>query len=154
MVIYGVRQMSVQDLATQRLIGVAAGVTDRRRRRRFEMRLSCRVFSPEMRFEALIGITLDVGRSGALVMFRGQPASAGRLQVGERARLVLELPRHTDFSPRCLECKAKVMRIDVAGEDRFSVGYKIQRMRVCDRDGHAWDVALAFAAVTRSPYVN
>ena len=107
-----------------------------------------------MRSEVLIGTTLDVGRSGALVMFRGQPASAGRLQVGERARLVLELPRHTDFSPRCLECKAKVARIDMAGQDRFSVGYKIQRMRVCDRDGHAWDRALPFAGMTGPRYVN
>lgn len=154
MVVYRVGQMSVQDLGTQSLVGVAAGVTDRRRRRRFEMRLACRVLSPEMRFDALIGITHDVGRSGALVMFRGEPASAGRMQVGERARLVLELPRHTNFPPRCLECKAKVVRIDVVGEDRFSVGYRIQRMRVCDRDGHAWDRALAFAGMTRPRYVN
>jgi hypothetical protein len=129
-------------------------VTDRRRRRRFEMRLGCRVSSPEMRFDALIGITHDVGRSGALVMFRGQPASAGRVEVGERARLMLELPRHTNFAPRCLECKATAVRIDSVGKDRFSVSFKIQRMRVCGRDGHAWDVALAFAAMTRFQYVN
>jgi hypothetical protein len=149
-----VSQMSVQDLGTQSLVGVAAGLADRRRWRRFEMRLACRILSPEMRFEALIGITHDVGRSGALVMLRGQPASAGWMRVGDRARLMLELPRHTNFSPRCLECKAKVVRIDIAGEDRFSVGYKIQRMRVCSRDGHAWDVAQAFAAMTRPQYVN
>jgi hypothetical protein len=87
-------------------------------------------------------------------MFRGQPASAGRMQVGQRARLMLELPRHTNFSPKCLECKATVVRIDIAGQDRFSVSFKIQRMRVCHRDGHAWDVTLAFAAMTRFQYVN
>ncbi len=87
-------------------------------------------------------------------MFRGQPASAGRMQVGQRARLMLELPRHPNFSPRCLECKAKIVRIDIAGKDRFSVSFKIQRMRVCDRDGHAWDAALAFAEMTRFQYVN
>jgi hypothetical protein len=141
--------MSIQDLGTQSSVGAAAGVTDRRRRRRFEMRLACRVLSPERRFEALTGTTHDVGRSGALVVFRGQRSSAGRMQVGELARLILEMPRHPDFSPRCLECKARVVRIDSAGEGRFSVGYRIQRMRVCDRDGHAWDMALAFAAKSR-----
>ena len=87
-------------------------------------------------------------------MFRGQPSSHGRMQVGQRARLMLELPRHPNFPPRCLECKATVARIDVAGQDRFSVGYKIQRMRVCKRDARAWDAALAFAAMGRSLYVN
>jgi hypothetical protein len=107
-----------------------------------------------MQFDALIGITHDVGRSGALVMFRGQPDLVGRMQVGQRARLMLELPRHPNFPPRCLECKATVVRIDIAGKDRFSVGYKIQRMRVCKRDARAWDAALAFAEMTRSQYVN
>lgn len=146
--------MSVQDLGIQSLVGVAVGVTDRRRRRRYEMRQECRVSSPELRFEALSGITRDVSRSGALVMFRGQPASAGRMQVGQRARLMLELPRHTNFPPRCLECKATVVRIDIAGKDRFSVSFKIQRMRVCNRDGHAWDVAQAFTGMTNFQYVN
>ena len=136
------------------MVGVPPGVTDRRRRRRYEMRQGCRVSSPELRFEALAGITRDVSRSGALVMFRGQPASAGRMQVGERARLMLDLPRDINLSPRCLECKATVVRIDSAGKDRFSVSFKIQRMRVCDRDGHAWDAALVLAGMTNFQYVN
>ncbi len=107
-----------------------------------------------MRFEALTGITHDVSRSGARVSFRGQPDPAGLMQPGERARLMLDLPRHPNFLPRCLECKAKIVRIDIAGTDRFSVSFKIQRMRVCNRDGHAWDVAQAFTGMTNFQYVN
>jgi hypothetical protein len=147
-------QITVQGLGNQNLVGVSAGAKDRRRRRRFEMRQGCRVSSPEMRFDALFGITQDVSLSGALVTFRGQPDSGERVQVGQRARIMLELPRHTTSVPRCLECKATVVRIDIAGQDRFSVAYRIQRMRVCNRDGHAWDAALAFAAMSVSQYVN
>jgi hypothetical protein len=149
-----VSEMSTQDLGTQNVVTAQAGPSDRRRKCRFKMQLECRVSSPEMRFDELIGITGDVSRSGAFVVFRGRQTSAGLMQAGERARIMIELPHDSSSSPRCLDCMSKVLRVTDAGADGFCATFEIQRMRVCDRNGQAWDSLTAFVEMTGARYVN
>ena len=55
------------------------------------------------------------------------------LKPDEVVRVVVDLPRHPLFSPRCLECTATVVRI-VAAEAQTQVALEFGQMQVKDQN--------------------
>ncbi len=97
---------------------------DYRRGVRYEVRLSCQVSSPGKVFADLTGVTQNMSRSGLLLELE-QDESAARLpEVGQAARILLELPRAT-LERRCVECLGRVVRIDRKGP---AVAFEFRRV--------------------------
>jgi len=82
---------------------------DRRRGQRFPLQLSCRLYRHSME-AALEGTVVNISRSGILVALDSAPI-LGALRPDQEARVVVDLPRHPMFSPRCLECAVTVVRV-------------------------------------------
>lgn len=103
---------------------------DRRRGQRFRMRLNCRVSFPRNALETLSGITRDVSRSGLLILLEdSEPSTAPA--VGDMARVMVELPQSAESSPRCLDCVARVLRIDETENGTRTIAFEVRRMRFC-----------------------
>ena len=108
---------------------------ERRREFRFSLRLSCRVcLAPTERVE-FAGTVINISRSGVLVGLDSAQIS-GVLRPDGTVRLVIDLPRHPSFSPRCLECIATVVRI-VAAKAQTQVAFEIEQMQVKDQNTEA-----------------
>ena len=116
-------------LGTQRSEQVLSlGFIERRHAPRFRLRLSCRLCLISLEKEEFAGTLINISRSGILVTL----ASAGLSRLprpDEQVRLTVDLPRHPLFSPRCLECAARVVRV-VAAQDKTHVAVEIGRMWV------------------------
>ncbi|MFB3776632.1 MAG: PilZ domain-containing protein [Bryobacteraceae bacterium] len=84
---------------------------DSRRGVRYEVRLQCQVYSPAKVFEDLTGVTQNMSRTGVLLSLEQTNASARLPEVGQAARIVLELPRSAP-ERRCVECLGRVVRVD------------------------------------------
>jgi hypothetical protein len=44
---------------------------------------------------------------------------------------MVELPRSADSSPRCLDCVARVIRIDGTEDGSRTIAFEVRRMRFC-----------------------
>jgi hypothetical protein len=104
---------------------------ERRRGRRFSLRLSCSVCPVSAERVEFAGTVINISGSGILA---GLDAAqiARVLGPDEVVRVVVDLPRHPLFSPRCLECTATVVRI-VTEAAQIQVAVEIGRMRVKDQ---------------------
>jgi|WetSurMetagenome_2_1015567.scaffolds.fasta_scaffold243706_1 hypothetical protein len=111
------------------------GSIERRRRPRFSTRLSCRVSPASKERTAFSGTVIDISRSGVLVRLDSEQVSRV-LKPDGVVRVVIDLPRNPEFSPRCLECIATVVRI-VAAEAHTEVAFEIERMRAKEQDAKA-----------------
>ena len=108
---------------------------DRRRGRRFSLRLSCRVCPLSTERVEFAGTVMNISRSGILVGL--DSAQIARvLRPDDVVRVVVDLPRHPLFSPRCLDCTATVVRI-VAAEAQTQVAFEFGRMQVKDQNTKA-----------------
>jgi hypothetical protein len=110
----------------------SAGAMERRRGRRFPLRLSCRLCPVSMQGAGSGGTVIDISRSGILLTPDSAETSAV-LSPGDPVRVSVDLPQHPLFSPRCLECLATVVRV-VVRETQTQVAVEIGRIRVRDRN--------------------
>jgi len=81
------------------------------------------------------GTVVNISRSGILVGLDSAEISRV-LGPDDAARVVVDLPRHPLFSPRCLECTATVVRI-VAAKAQTQVAFEIGQMQVKDQNTKA-----------------
>jgi hypothetical protein len=81
------------------------------------------------------GTVINISRSGILVGLVSAQIS-GLLRLDDVVRVVVDLPRHPLFSPRCLECTATVVRI-VAAKAQTQVAFAVGQMQVRDQSTRA-----------------
>lgn len=98
---------------------------DLRRDTRYDVQLGCRVFSPLPSFSELVGVTLNMSRSGLLAVF-GEAESSDAVPVGTPVRIAVELPGSRGKSTRCIECLGRVARVGDQAVPR-QVAFALQR---------------------------
>jgi len=108
------------------------GAIERRRGRRFPLRLNCRLCPVLMEKAVFAGTVINISRSGILMALDSAEISRV-LRPDAVVRVVVDLPRHPLFSPRCLECTARVVRIVVA-KAQTQVAVEIGQIRVTDQN--------------------
>jgi hypothetical protein len=108
---------------------------DRRRGRRFPLRLACRVAFPWTKAPELLGRTVDISRSGVKVAFENEGAGRELPRNGYPARILIDLPHSPRIASRCLECWCVLVRTEAPGPNQLTAAFEIRRVRVCDRDG-------------------
>jgi hypothetical protein len=97
-----------------------------RRDPRYEVQLNCRVVSPLPSFSELVGVTLNMSRSGLLAVFGDAPSSDEGPSVGTPVRIAVELPGSSGKSPRYIECMGRVARVSDQAAAR-QVAFALQR---------------------------
>jgi len=110
----------------------SASSVERRRGRRFALRLSCRLSPVSMKKADFAGTVINISRSGILMALDSAEIPTV-VRPDDVVRVVIDLPRHPSFSPRCLECIATVVRLVVV-QTQTQVAVQIGRTRVTDRD--------------------
>ena len=100
---------------------------DLRRGTRFEVQLPCQVYSPAKAFEDLSGVTLNMSRCGLLLALEETGSPTRLPQVGQAARILLELPPAAS-DRRCVECLGRVVRIG-QGADSLRVAFEYRRFQ-------------------------
>ena len=104
------------------------------------MSLSCQVsFQPAVG-EEIAGFTRDISRSGLCVRLPG----SNRILpgVGTVARVQVALPHGPHFPPKCLDCSAKVIRVEQTESGEPLVAFQMRRVRFgapCSLDQPASD---------------
>ncbi len=83
---------------------------DQRRAIRYEVQLPCRVYSPGSVFRDLSGLTVNMSRSGLLLAVNPADPPTHLPQVGQAARIVLDLP-HLASKQHSVECHGRVVRV-------------------------------------------
>jgi hypothetical protein len=99
---------------------------------RYEIQLSCRL-KRRRTYELLDAMTLNLGRSGALVVTGSSGYTDLKIlpQPGDPLQLEVGLPAHTNFGQRCLACDAVVVRATTVGTDgRCLVALQFERMEI------------------------
>ncbi len=110
----------------------STGSVERRRGRRFSLRLSCRLCPMSMEKVEFAGTGVNISRSGILLALDSVEI-ARVLRPDEAVRVVVDLPRHPLYSPRCLECTATVVRI-VAAKTQTQVAVEIEQIQITDEN--------------------
>jgi c-di-GMP-binding flagellar brake protein YcgR len=111
---------------------------ERRRGKRYLLRLACRVTSWDGHFEEMQGTTTDISRTGVRVVFPDEVALP-MLRIGETACVLVDLPESSCFTPRQLECMSRVVRIGDEDPTGPTAAFEIVRARVRERDGRPVD---------------
>ncbi len=115
------------------IAGIDASGLDRRQAQRHDVERPCRVML-ESKQEAETGVTRNISRSGMLVRFPEVELAGALPEVGEEARVVIDLPPSEHYSPRVLECYARVVRTSApAGEDQ-ALALEVIRMQIRDAE--------------------
>ena len=127
--------MAIEQCEFQEIFERIDASVERRRRRRFSLRLNCRVCPVSTESVEFAGAVINISRSGILVGL--DSAQISRVLRPDGAVLVVvDLPRHPLFSPRCLECTATIVRI-VAAKDQSQVAFEIGQMLVKNQNTKA-----------------
>ena len=119
-------------LGLERLIQSEPTTGDRRRVRRFDLKLKCHVSRLFGKSRSLAGVTENFSRSGILVRFASAQAVEFFANRAAPVKIVVELPQSPSFPGRCLECMGNVARIAEAGTDAPLVAFEIGRIQVKD----------------------
>jgi len=127
--------MAIEQGEFQEILERIDASVERRRRRRFSLRLSCRVCPVSTESVEFAGAVINISRSGILVELDSAQISRVLRSDGV-VIVVVDLPRHPLFSPRCLECTATIVRI-VAAKDQAQVAFEIGQMLVKDQNTKA-----------------
>lgn len=122
---------------------------ERRRGRRFPLPLSCRLYPVTLEKAEFAGTVINISRSGIL-MALDSPGASGVLRAEEAVRVVVDLPRHPLFAPRCLDCLARVVRI-VVPLTQTQVAVEIKRIRVSDQNVRGNSTGDWFSAPIQGP---
>ena len=99
---------------------------DLRRDTRYEVQLSCRIFSPQPSFSELTGVTMNMSRTGLLAVFGEVGWPDASPSVGTPVRITVELPGSGGKSARNIECLGRVVRISEQSAPR-QVAFTLQR---------------------------
>jgi len=99
---------------------------DLRRDTRYEVQLSCRIFSPLPSFGELTGVTLNMSRSGLLAVFGEVGWPDAGPSVGTPVRIAVELPGSSGKSGRYIECLGRVARVSEQDAPR-QLAFTLQR---------------------------
>ena len=96
------------------------------------MRLRCRVCPASTENVAFAGTVVNISRSGILMELDSAQIPEV-LRPHDDVHVVVDLPRHPSFSPRCLECTATVVRI-FAAKAQTAVAVEIGQIRVTEQN--------------------
>ncbi len=88
---------------------------EHRRGTRYEVQLPCRVSLTGSIFREFSALTVNMSRSGVLLALQQAAPQMPLPQIGQAARIVLELP-HLTSERRCVECHGRVVRVPVGGD--------------------------------------
>ncbi len=107
---------------------------ERRRGKRFELHLSCRVTFPPATSDSdgYAGVTRDISRSGLNV--RLGTGEADGPEIGTMARIRVSLPHGPHFPQRCLHCTARVVRVEDVDSGERTVAFQVRRMQFGERE--------------------
>jgi len=121
-------------LGIETLLEVSMGKApgERRRGRRFDLRMKCCVSSQWRKIQELEGVTEDISRTGILVRFENASIKELVANPREAFRVLIELPRSPNFANRCLECMCGVARVADASKEHPAVAFEIRRIQVRD----------------------
>jgi hypothetical protein len=119
-------------LGLEKLLQSEPTTGDRRRGRRFDLKLKCRASRLFSKSRSLAGVTENFSRSGILVRFANAQAVEFFANRQEPVKIVVELPQSPSFPGRCLECMGNVARIAEVGTDAPYVAFEIGRIQVKD----------------------
>jgi hypothetical protein len=103
--------------------------------RRLGLGLNCRICPDSTESVELAGTVIDINRSEILVGLESAEVPEV-LRPDAAARVVVDLPRHPQFSPRYLECTVIVVRI-VATKAQTQVAFEIEQMQIREQDTRA-----------------
>ena len=107
---------------------------DRRQEPRRAVERPCRLASESLPPDEMSGMTTNVSRSGMLVRFSDSCLPGVLPQVGEQARVVIDLPPSAAYAPRSLECFAHVVRSEGSPGGAPALALEVHRMQIRDRD--------------------
>jgi hypothetical protein len=99
---------------------------DLRRADRYPVQLECTASSPDSHAARLSGWTVNASRLGVLVSFRETWALAQVPVIGERVRIVLNLPAEPRSRPCSVDCLCQVVRVHEKA-DTHLVAFAVQR---------------------------
>ena len=99
---------------------------ERRRGTRYPVRLDCRVSSFSETTASISGQTLNMSKCGVLISLNGTGPLPAVLEVGERVRVLLELPHVPYFRGCWLDCGCQVVRV-VDQTDAHLVAFEVKR---------------------------
>jgi len=122
-------------LGLEQLLPQGPTTGERRRGKRFDLRLKCSVCWLWGKSRILTGVTEDFSRSGILVRFPDACAAEFFADRKEPVKIVVELPQSPSFPGRCLECMGNAVRLNDGDTGRPSVAFEIGRIRVRDASG-------------------
>jgi hypothetical protein len=114
--------------------GSEAGGLDRRQAQRHEVERPCKVVLESKPDGEAAGVTSNISRSGVLVRFPGVDLAGAMPNVGDEARVVIDLPRNTRFAPRVLECYTRVVRASGPPSDAPALAFEVIRMQIRDSE--------------------
>lgn len=101
---------------------------DRRADPRIEVRLRCHAALRGNNSRIFLGQTENVSRSGALLIWEGDPGKTGLPDPGDLLTLDIELPAHRSFGQRCMHCEAVVTRVMAENGGPPRVALQISQM--------------------------
>jgi hypothetical protein len=117
----------------QQVRGVACDSPfDKRRGRRFSLRLPCRLLTG---LGALNGMTENISRSGMLIQFERVETLGPLPSVGDATHILVDLPQSGHIAPRCLECWVTAVRTVESEPEHWSMAFQIHRTGICDHKG-------------------
>ena len=105
---------------------------DQRRGTRYELKLDCNLSSPLKSFDAMVGVTQNISRSGLLVTISASPAERSP-RLGDLARVVVRLPSSPHIRGRGLNCLARVVRVSEEGGP-MRIALEIRRIKFDDTE--------------------
>ncbi|MEN6533850.1 MAG: PilZ domain-containing protein [Bryobacteraceae bacterium] len=100
---------------------------DQRRGHRYALKLACELTSPLETFDAMLGVTENISRSGILVHLSDRECPE-LPQLGTLTRAVVRLPASPNAREPILDCLAKVVRVNRDAGAR-SIALEVRRMR-------------------------
>ncbi len=103
---------------------------DRRQAQRHEVTRPCRVVRVAEAAGEAAGVTSNVSRTGMLVRFPEVEVTGELPKIGEQARVEIDLPPNPAFSPRVLECQARVVRVGDPSTADTALAFEVLRMEI------------------------
>ncbi len=111
------------------------GGLDRRQAQRHDVERPCRVVLESNPTGEAEGVTRNISRSGMLIRFQEAELLRALPQVGEEARVVIDLPHNSQYPPRVLECFARVVRAGGSSDEDHALALEVIRMQIRDSAG-------------------
>jgi hypothetical protein len=113
---------------------------ERRRSARLEINLPCRLSSPRLGSEPLVGITESMSRGDVMVLLSEQCTAGDLLTVGDPLIVEIDLPAKHAFGRKCMQCQTTIVRVSDSESGTARIAMRIHKMRFQSRGrGAAFD---------------